>query len=161
MEKVYTPVALPGCCFICRGAQRDSYIDTGVSLDYEGAFYVCSLCVNEMAHWYSYISPDEHKELRAAKEELEAINYELIKRVGALEESLRALANAGYRSNNDGSVVRDGGYFHQTVEIPGTEPSERTEKLGAGEGEITESVHDEGMDELHSDESDSDFKLEF
>jgi len=70
MQLIYSPTLLPGCCFICKGAQRESYLDTGVSLDYEGAFYICNMCVNEAAHIMSYISHDEYKDLRASKEQL-------------------------------------------------------------------------------------------
>lgn len=163
MQLIYSPVLPPGCCFICRAAQRDSYIDTGVSLDYEGAFIICNLCITEMAHIMSFISHDEYKDLRASKDEIERINYELIKRVGALEESLRALANAGYRSNDDGTVIVSGGYLPEVVESEPKKPSRRKTTVGTGEGEVTESVHDSGMGELHSDESDtdSDFALEF
>ena len=154
-------VALPGCCFICKGAQRDFYIDTGVSLDYEGAFYICNLCLNDMAHQAKFISEDEYKDLRAAKEESDHLNYELIKRVGGLEESLRALANAGYNYKPDIGVVVDGGYLPQTVESDTEESFRGTESLGAGEGASSEPSDDEGMAELRSDDSSSEFVLEF
>ena len=161
MQLVLTPVALPGCCFICRGAQRDSYVDTGISMDFEGAFYICNLCVNEMAHYMDYISHQEYKDLRVAKEEADRLNYELIKRVGGLEESLRALANAGYRLDADYGVVVDGGYLPETVESESEEPLGGTEVVGAGEGETSESSDDEGVAELRSDDSSDEFVLEF
>lgn len=162
MQIIYTPVALPGCCFICRGAQRESYIDTGVSHDYEGAFYICNLCINDMAHQMKYISEDEYKNLRMGKEESDRLNYELIKRVGGLEESLRALANAGYRVDPDVGVVIDGGYLPKDMDNPEYQSPERTESLGDGEGTTSESSDDEGMAELRSDDDSSgDFVLEF
>lgn len=161
MQLMHTPVALPGCCFICRGAQRESYIDTGVQIDYEGAFYICNLCINEAAHIMAFISHDEYKDLRKAKEELEHLNYELIKRVGALEESLSALANAGYRITDDGALVRNGGYISETMEQAARELSGRTEYVGEREELSTEPLHDEGVGELQSSSgSDSEFKLE-
>lgn len=161
MQVIHTPVALPGCCFICRGAQRDAYIDTGISLDYEGAFYICNLCVNEMAHYMKFISEDEYKDLRTAKEEADHLNYELIKRVGGLEESLRALANAGYNYKPDIGVVVDGGYLPQAVENDSDESPGGTESLGVGEGETSEQSDDEGMAKLRSDDDSSEFVLEF
>jgi hypothetical protein len=162
MELVYTPVALPGCCFICMAATRDSYIDTGVTRDYDGAYYICNLCCHEIAEKYGYLSMDEYKDLRKAKEDLERINYELIKRVGGLEESLHALANAGYRTNDDGTVVISGGYLPEVVESGAQKSFSREASVGVGEGEITEQSDDEGVGKLHSDESSSDnFALEF
>lgn len=162
MELIYTPVALPGCCFICMAAQRDSYIDTGVSKDYDGAYYICNMCAHEIAGKYGYLSMDEYKDLRTAKEETDRMNFELIKRVGGLEESLRALANAGYNLNNDGSVVVRGGYLSKAVEPATQESSSGEDSVGTGEGEVTEQSDDEGVGVVHSNESSSDdFELEF
>ena len=163
MQLTTSPVALPGCCFICRGAQRESYVDTGVSIDYEGAFYICNLCVNEAAHLMAFISHDEYKDLRKAKEDLEHLNFELIKRVGALEESHRALANAGYKFSDDGAIVRTGGYISEVVEGSELITPGGKEVLGDGESESPEQVHDEGVGELLTvtdDSSESEFKLE-
>jgi hypothetical protein len=160
MQLMHTPVALPGCCFICRGAQRESYIDTGVQIDYEGAFYICNLCINEAAHIMAFISHDEYKDLRKSKEELEHINYELIKRVGALEESLSALANAGYRLNDDRTVVVSGGAFLEAPKESATESPGGEEGLGDGEIQPLEQVYDEGMGDLRPS-SDSDDESEF
>jgi hypothetical protein len=162
MQITYSLALPPGHCFICRSAQREAYVDTGVSLDYEGAFYICNLCVNEIAHLFAFISFDEYKDLRSSKEDLERINFELIKRVGALEESLRALANAGYNVGDDNTVIRSGGFPVQTVETVRAESQGGKKKLGDGEGKTSESVHDEGVGELSSDKSgsDSDFALD-
>ena len=156
MELIYSPVALPGCCFICRAAQRDSYIDTGVSMDFEGAFYICHLCVDEMAVKYAYIAPDEYKDLRTQKEELESQNFQLIKRLGILEESLDALGNAGYRTDLSGNVVRVGG-FSSSVDEEGRHVFERiTEDVEPGEGESSESFDDEDLAGLRSGSTNSD-----
>lgn len=161
MQLVTTPVALPGCCFICRGAQRESYVDTGVSLDHEGAFYICNLCINEVAHIYSYISHDEYKDMRASKEDLEHINYELIKRVGALEESLRALADAGYKYNSDYGVVAVGGYNSKTLDEAARELPGRKTSLENGERESSEQNDDEDLAGVcSSGDSESDFVLD-
>lgn len=163
MQVVHTLTALPGCCFICRASIRDSYIDTGVSIDYEGVFYICNECVNEMAHLHGYLSIDEYKDLRIQKEDLERQVFSLIKRLGELENIDRALVTAGYKRNDDGDIVRVGGYSAESNEIAiqGVYISE--ESMGIGEGEVTESSDDEGVGELHSDESSSssDFELKF
>lgn len=161
MQLIYTPTLPPGCCFICRGSVRDSYIDTAVSHDYEGAYYICNMCVSEMAKLYAYLSFSEYKELRIANEELQSQNYALIKRVGELEEIDRALARAGYKRTADGSVVAVGGWSPSSYADSGKQLHSSEVKLGAGEGETSEPLHDERVDELHTDEQPtSDFSLD-
>jgi hypothetical protein len=161
MQLIYTPTLPPGCCFICRGSVRDSYIDTSVSHDYEGAYYICNQCVNEMAKMYAYLSFDEYKDLRTAKEDLERMNFELIKRVGELEGIHDALGRAGYKY--DGDVVRLGGYSSISDKDGEDGTSGTKAAVGIRAGTIVEQSDDEGMGELRSDESSSDdeYKLEF
>lgn len=163
MQVIYTPTLPPGCCFICRGAVRDSYIDTGVSQDFDGAAYICDQCVGEMARMQAFMSFDEYKDLRAAKEDLERQTFALIKRVGELENIHDAVVRAGYKFDGDGPLVRVGGYIAGVDEIPEDRSSEQGISLGVGEGETSEQSYDKGMDELHSDESSSndEFALEF
>lgn len=163
MQLIYTPTLPPGCCFICKGAVRDSYIDTGVSLDYDGAFYICNMCLGEMARMQAYLSFDEYKDLRVSNEELQAQNYALIKRVGELEDIERSLARAGYKRIDDGSVVAVGGWSPPANADAGIQLFQSESQLGAGKGEITESVHDSEVAGLHSDEqsTSSEFSLDF
>ncbi len=163
LQLVYTPTLPPGCCFICRASIRDSYIDTGVTVDFDGTFYACNQCVGEMAEKYGYLSMDDYKDLRAAKEYLESLNFELIKRVGELERIHEALDYAGYKLCDDGSVARLGGYTLDSNKLGKEGASGTTVELGAGEGETTEPSDDEGMGILYADESSSDskFSLDF
>jgi hypothetical protein len=161
MQLIYTPTLPPGCCFICRASVRESYIDTAVSIDYEGAFYICNQCVAEMAVKYAYLSHDEYKDLRQSKEDLEAQNFVLIKRMGELEDIHDALVRGGYKLNDDGIVVRIGGYSSAFDEHIKSGASGAEAAMGVGEGETPEQSDDEGVGELHSDESGfSEFKLE-
>lgn len=165
MQVVQTPVALPGCCFICRGSIRESYIDTGISIDYEGVFYICNECVNEMAHLHGYLSVDEYKDLRIQKEDSERQVFVLIKRLGELEEIDRALVAAGYKRNDAGDIVRVGGYSTESDEIAIQGVHQSAESVGIGEGEITESSDDDDLarvqpsEQSSSHEPDFDFKL--
>jgi hypothetical protein len=171
MEIVKVPSALPGCCFICNSTNRDSFIDTKMSLDVDGptfpgplgAVYICNMCVNEFAVMYGYLSKDQYRDLRKSHEELESINFEAIKRIGALEESLSAMVSAGYKRIDDGRVVRNGGAVLENVEPTKQEPLGGTEKLGTRKRKTSKSSNDEGVGELHADDSDSssDYELEF
>lgn len=152
MQLIQSPTLPPGCCFICRASQRESYIDTGVSHDYEGAYYICNMCLGEMARMHSFLSHDEYKDLRQSKEELEHQNFELIKRLGEFDELRDAMARAGYKLSDDGDVVVRGGYSPQANAYPDEREQGAKASVGIGEGEITESLHDAGMDELYSDE---------
>lgn len=162
MQVVYTLTLPPGCCFICRGAIRDSYIDTGVSQDFDGAAYICDQCVGEMARMLAYMSFDEYKDLRASKEDLERQTFALIKRVGELENIHDAVVRAGYKFDDSGNVARLGGFSlshdeESRVELQGTK-----DILGIGEGTTPEQSDDEGMGIICSDESssDSEFSLD-
>lgn len=162
LQLVYSPTLPPGCCFICKASIRDSYIDTGVTVDFDGTFYICNLCVVEIAEKYGFISHDEYKDLRSAKEDLEHLNFELIKRVGELERIHEALDYAGYKLCDDGGVVRLGGHFIKSDEDREEGASGTEVELGTRERKITKQSDDEGVGELHSDEpsSDSEFSLD-
>jgi hypothetical protein len=45
---VNAPQALPGACFICNGA-KGPFIDTGISHQWHGAYYLCVTCITEIA----------------------------------------------------------------------------------------------------------------
>jgi hypothetical protein len=42
------PVALPGCCFLCRSATNGPFVDTKFSIKFEGAVIVCAACIRDM-----------------------------------------------------------------------------------------------------------------
>lgn len=42
------PKLRPGCCFLCRGTQNGPFIDTGVSIQWEGAIIICRACITQM-----------------------------------------------------------------------------------------------------------------
>jgi hypothetical protein len=114
-----------------------------------------------MAVKYAYLSHDEYKDLRQSKEDLEAQNFVLIKRMGELEDIHDALVRGGYKLNDDGIVVRIGGYSSAFDEHIKSGASGAEAAMGVGEGETPEQSDDEGVGELHSDESGfSEFKLE-
>lgn len=43
------PAQAPGICYKCRiGGSRDYFVDTGISIDYEGVVYLCSKCLEDI-----------------------------------------------------------------------------------------------------------------
>ena len=42
------PVVAPGVCFICKSQANGPFVDTRVSIKWEGAIYVCSACIIDM-----------------------------------------------------------------------------------------------------------------
>jgi hypothetical protein len=162
MQRVETLVALPGHCIICRSAKppRECFIDTEISIDYEGAVCICNECVGEMARLLMFISQDDYKDLRKSKEDLEHLNFELIKRVGALEGSLRALADAGYKYTPDNGVVIDGGYSPQNAKAGKGQLHQTAGDMEQGKRKSPESNDDEDLAGLRTSQSDSDLEFQ-
>lgn len=48
------PAVLPGVCFICKTANDGPYVDTGVTVPFDGAVYIGRNCLKEM---FSLIEP--------------------------------------------------------------------------------------------------------
>jgi hypothetical protein len=152
MEITYSPVALPGSCFFCGSGNREYYIDTGMSVEFHGAMYLCNVCVEGIAALVRYIPPDDYKELMQSKEHLEEEVFALSKKLSTLEGVLRDLANAGYTVHDDGSIVRAGGVVLEDVLEPESPISIGKRELGEGEGAPSESNDDEDVGELHSND---------
>jgi len=74
--QIVTSTLLPHKCWAC-GSEADGtkeFIDFGVSIDYEGAIYICLNCSTEIAHTIGFITSFERDE---ALLELEKISSEL------------------------------------------------------------------------------------
>lgn len=48
MRVTEAPEALPGACFKCRSSNRDFFFDLEISIEFEGAIYICNECFFEM-----------------------------------------------------------------------------------------------------------------
>jgi hypothetical protein len=159
MEITYSPAALPGSCYFCGSGGREFYVDTGVSVEFHGAMYICNICCEELARTVKFIPHDEYKELKARNEELSELTYQLRTKLDVVEESLRGLVNAGYRYDGGSVIVSGGAVLEDVSESEGT-VSEGTGELGEGEGTTPESSDDEGVVELRSDDA-SDAPFDF
>lgn len=103
------PVAAPGKCIVCNAVDNDGgrkFIDFGEQIDWYGAVYFCTFCINELATvcgWASSLSLENAlRRIEELKETLGAAN----KNSRSLKDALRAsLADAGYSPPDD--TLRD------------------------------------------------------
>lgn len=162
MNILGSPVALPGCCAICRaGNNRRFYVDTGMSLEFHGVVYICDECIGEASHTSGYISPELADKLKAENEYLNKYNDELSAKLEVLERSLHDLRSVGYISveqldNSSRSLVGSAVVTAETLN--------RDASVDSGEGADSKSPNDKGVDELRSNDSGdggSEFKLDF
>lgn len=111
------PVAAPGKCIVCSAVDSDSgrkFVDFGEQIDWYGAVYFCTFCINELAtvcSWASSVSLENAlRRVEELKETLGAAN----KIIRSLKDALRAsLADAGYSPPDD--TLRD---VPDTYEVP-------------------------------------------
>lgn len=163
MQITFAPTALPGQCFLCRSANREWFIDTLFSLDFEGAVFICNECYKEMAGLAKWISPEEYSSIKEDREHLLTENLKLESMIQELKNAVESLVAAGYNVYSDGSVSRSGG---APLEAPVAtdEPVPVGEnKLGKRKRTSAKQDNDEGVAELHSDASsdESEFKFDF
>ena len=53
-------LTIPGDCGVCHATEnREWFLDTGVYLDYIGAFYVCNMCMIDFIHAAGGLTKDE------------------------------------------------------------------------------------------------------
>lgn len=149
----HLPLA-PGVCFICKGG-IGPYVDTSLTVDYEGAVYVCRNCVGEMAVQLGFnVSEDA--------EITEKINHSFLlgKGVG-VQETMEMLDE--FRRNYSDSA----GSPHALVAvlpgsdnvalISGTEQSDTEPQRGSVEGSSPVSGQEPGK--LSGDSSDGEFSI--
>lgn len=156
MRLTQSPEALPGSCFIaaCGSASRANYIDTGMSMEFHGAVYICDQCLAEMARLLGFSTQMDTFELRNRIDQLERQNYEYRRQLDGLE----MVVNGFTLSRGTGGVdsVPD-------VDLAPSEPdegvSEPDEEVGTGEGAPPESVHDERVAKLSDDDTAFSFNL--
>lgn len=154
MRLTYSPEALPGSCFVCGNASRESYIDTGVSLEFHGAVYLCNLCLAEAAHLLGFATPDEVTALKNTVSTLETKQYELRRQLDGLEMAINGFTLA--RGTGGADSISD-------VDLVASSADDRTSQssgdVGDGASESTESLHDQGVAELSNDGESSEFTL--
>lgn len=143
------PSALPGSCYLCGSASREAFVDLNTSIEFHGAFYLCNICVNEMAHLLGFTNPEKTSELLARIEELESEKFELSRQNAGYERALDGLRFAGI----DVALP-----VQQPVAVPvdhappAAEPSQGEDQLGSGEGTSPEPTDDPLLAGVHTGE---------
>lgn len=81
----------PGSCMVCgSGNSQDGYLSFGVFYDYEGHQYLCMDCALEAAETIRCLTPEETSHLMAQCESLATENAELMSKLEAANERLKA-----------------------------------------------------------------------
>lgn len=84
------PVAAPGVCCLCGSAGGDSrtFIDFGKQLDWYGAVYFCSECINECVLATGHVKVSLFKKLDIEHQTLEAEHEKLQQKYEAVKHAL-------------------------------------------------------------------------
>lgn len=147
-----TPILAPGICCLCGSSGGDGrkFIDFGKQLDWYGAVYFCSICIQETAQAIGFIPADNFDKL------YEAHRREQIEK-DKLEQSYKSVENA-LRNVLGGSRV----YPTDAIDIAGSSVSavEQSESVVGNNGSSTDGDTEteqssgvEGFDDLFDDSS--------
>lgn len=140
------PYASPGKCAVCGySASGDSepddrrqYLDFGLDIEYYGAIYICTACVNEVAVGMGYALPEI---VDAVREEAEQVKSELA-RLSAATEVINEL----------GSVLTRNGWLPAGSDsdsvIGEATVTEITSAKGSGNPEAVKPVDEPRPDDL-------------
>lgn len=97
--KIYNyPPALPHKCIACGAGHpgdenigtKRAFIDTGMSEEFYGVIYICTLCFVEIANTFGYVSPKQYAQLNDKFSD----EHVLSKRLKQENEALRAAISA-------------------------------------------------------------------
>lgn len=95
MRLTESPQALPGSCMLCGSGNRKLYVDTGFSIEFHGAVYLCvDHCVNLMAGMAMFLSPQRYSELIEENEHLKDTLFQDQKKFDGLEKAFHGLATS-------------------------------------------------------------------
>ena len=161
MNITNSPSALPGSCYFCGSGLRDWYIDTDQSVEFHGAMYICNICFEEMSLLADYIKPAKYLEMKIKLESSEMAVYELSKDNQLLKEAIDALGRAGYRTDDDGQPVRDGGIVLESVEVKDSRVPEGKGILEESLSGSTEPSNDKGLGTVRPDDPDREPQFNF
>lgn len=152
-----SPQALPGSCYFCGSSNRESFVDTQISIDFHGALYICDICTRGMGAMVGMLSAEDAEKIYRKLAELETETYNLKKERDGLKAAVDGLTSARRYSNIDppGPVA---GLFEDSAGDSEGSQDEGTD-LGAGEIQPPESSNDEGVDDVRPTRGKQEFSL--
>ena len=163
MFLVETPQALPGSCFFCGSASRESYVDTLKQVEFHGAMYICDLCLLDMARLVGLISPEETETLRKNNEKLKEVLFKRDQEIESLRRAVDGLTVARRYSGTSDPVPELPVDLPEDLHANITGAHDSEERVDSGEEGVTEQASDEQLDGVREsasdDKSSTNFKL--
>lgn len=151
------PPALPGCCYLCGSGTRARFIDLETQVEFHGAMYLCETCIVEMA---VQLGMEVEKKVTKLKFENLSMHTELSRAHEEINDLKKAL--------NDGLADLQP-YLNAESKPPdfsGDSSLSEGEESPTGEGGMergqegsAEPTNDEGVGELRSTESKSEYQF--
>lgn len=118
-------------------------------IEFHGAIYLCSNCLEEIANLAGYLSPEQVEKLQGEMKLLSDEVYALKVKENGLEVAIGGLVAAGLRSPD---VDSDLPHVRIADSDTSTDSPGEGNQLGEGEGTAPEPSDDEGVAELHPDD---------
>ena len=116
-------------------------------MEWWGAVYICDECAVAIGRLYGMATPEDVVALRKEMDDSAEEFYELRRENSAMREVVRGFTAlfAGDESGAASSSIMAGALADEGALEP-------THSVGEGTGAPSESVHDKGMDVVHSDD---------
>lgn len=124
--KVYlSPPMLPAVCWICNGNPDGvkKFFDIGMQQEYYGAVYICSDCMDPLAHALEYVELERFEGLQRAFAHIKDENKALKEELANAHRALDSLSVVRPDLDIDGSVSDE--TLFEITETPGRLVTER------------------------------------
>jgi hypothetical protein len=96
------PAAPPGKCAVCgNGADKErQWIDFGVTIDFVGALYICSICITEVANALNFSTPSQTSQMLIKIDDLTTALRRVDRERESLHSAIVNLNAGGIRVDN-------------------------------------------------------------
>lgn len=156
IQIISEPMASPGSCGICGISEDETgFVTANLHFEFYGTLIFCSACAGNFARVLGWINPEDavklQERLTAIEQEAEILRASLLH----LETAVDELTNYRLLRNANDSITDDGGTIPSqeltdsiadVVQLPG--------RVAQSESEISESVIEQGPDDLSNATSD-------
>jgi hypothetical protein len=150
VQLLNTPVAAPGTCILCGGADKP-VVDFGKQIEWYGAVYFCMDCIREVSQVIGYVPVDSFDKLHTEYRELKLSHEALTEECKTVKDALGKLLY-----NGSSSGINPGNSEPAIVEDPHAK-FEAALDAASGDSSSEQSDSVEGSDDLFDD---SDFDHE-